>query len=104
MKTLDRLLSFSPERMFLTHYGCVENVPQLAEGLRAGLQRYQAMAQQSAQASDRHAVLFEALMGDAIKQLAAMHAPVDAAKARELLNFDIELNAQGLEFWLDHAA
>jgi len=104
MQTLDRLLSFAPERMFLTHYGCVENVPQLAESLRAGLQRYQALAHDTAQAPDRHAVLFEALMGDALTQLAALASPVDAATARKLLNFDIELNAQGLEFWLDHAA
>ncbi len=104
METLDRLLSFAPERMFLTHYGCVDNVAHLAAGLRAGLQRYQAIARQSAHATDRHTVLFEALMGDAITQLAALRAPVDATHARELLRFDIELNAQGLEFWLDHAA
>jgi glyoxylase-like metal-dependent hydrolase (beta-lactamase superfamily II) len=104
MQTLDRLLSFAPERMYLTHYGCVGNVPQLAESLRAGLRRYQALAHESARSPDRHAALSDALMADALGQLAALHAPVDAAQARTLLSFDIELNAQGLEFWLDHAA
>lgn len=99
--TLDRLLSFAPERMYLTHYGCVENVARLADDLRAGLRRYTALAAPLARAPDRHARLLEALMRDAMAALRALRGPLPEPRARELLAFDMELNAQGLEVWLD---
>lgn len=104
MKTLDRYLSFAPQRMFLTHFGCVEDVPRLAAELRAGLQRYQTLAREQAQAPQRHQALYDALMGDALQQLQQKGAPLDDDRSRALLAFDIELNAQGLEVWLDHQA
>src|SRR3546814_1897180 len=33
-QTLDRYLSFAPQRMFLTHYSQVQNAPELAQTLR----------------------------------------------------------------------
>jgi glyoxylase-like metal-dependent hydrolase (beta-lactamase superfamily II) len=104
MQTLDRLLAFAPQRMFLTHFGCVEDVPRLAQVLRAGIQRYQRIAEQLAQRPNRHAVLVEALAADALRELAMLDAPVSEARARKLLAFDMELNAQGLEVWLDARA
>lgn len=104
MQTLDRLLSFKPQRMYLTHYGCVENVERLAQTLRAGIERYRAIAGQLAKESNRHAKLVAALMADALRELAMLDAPVSEARARKLLAFDMELNAQGLGVWLDRPA
>ncbi len=104
LQTLDRFLSFAPERMFLTHFGCVDQVPRLATELRDGLARYQALAQRHAQAPERHATLVDALTADALAQLERLHCPLDPARSRALLAFDMELNAQGLEVWLDRAA
>jgi glyoxylase-like metal-dependent hydrolase (beta-lactamase superfamily II) len=100
MRTLDRLLSFAPQRMFLTHFGCVEDVARLAKVLRAGIERYQRIAEQLAKLPNRHAALVEALASDALRELAMLDAPVSEARARKLLAFDMELNAQGLEVWL----
>src|SRR3546814_7312768 len=38
-QTLDRYLSFAPQRMFLTHYSQVQNAPELAQTLRQGIAR-----------------------------------------------------------------
>lgn len=100
--TLDRLLSFAPQRMYLTHYGAVDDVPRLADTLRAGIARYAALAQALKSVPERHARLVQALNEDALAECARLHAPVDAAQATELLRFDMELNAQGLEHWVDH--
>ncbi|MES0874037.1 MBL fold metallo-hydrolase [Sinimarinibacterium thermocellulolyticum] len=104
MQTLDRLLSFAPQRMYLTHYGCVDNVEHLARMLRAGIERYRTIAEALAKQPQRHAKLVAALMADALRELAMLDAPVSEARARKLLAFDMELNAQGLEVWLDRAA
>lgn len=102
--TLDRLLSFDPQHMYLTHFGRVGDVVRLAGELRAGIKRYQALAQQCARAPDRHEQLVGNLTADALAQLQRLRCPLDEAKSRALLAFDMELNAQGLEVWLDKVA
>jgi Zn-dependent hydrolases, including glyoxylases len=104
-RTLDRLLAVAPQRMYLTHYGVVESVAALAASLRAQLDAYQRIARDLARLPDRHHRLVEALADDALARLAQQDAPLAPAAARALLAMDLELNAQGLEVWLDrHAA
>ena len=76
-------------------------VARLAQVLRAGIQRYRSIAEQLPKLPNRHAVLVEALAADALRELAILDAPVSEARARKLLAFDMELNAQGLEVWLN---
>ena len=102
--TLDRYLSFKPERMFLTHFSVVENVQKLATDLREGLHRYVALATPLRNAPQRHEALLEALNQDALAALKKLGSTMPEARVRELLAFDTELNAQGLEVWLDKPA
>lgn len=101
--TLERYLSFAPQRMFLTHYGMVENVTRLAGDLREGLQRYVTIATALRESEQRHQRLLAALGDDALAALKRLGSPVTEAQAHALLEFDLELNAQGLEVWLDKA-
>lgn len=100
-QTLERFMATDPAWMYLTHYGRVGDVGRLAADLRGGISIYQSLARQLADAPDRHAALKEALMVHALEELAALASPVDETTARELLAFDMELNAQGLGVWLD---
>ena len=102
--TLDRYLSYQPQRMYLTHYSVVEDVPALAAKLRAGIDRYVALGQSFAKAADRHEQLKAAMLDDALAELRARHNPVPEARVRALLEMDLELNAQGMAVWLDRAA
>jgi glyoxylase-like metal-dependent hydrolase (beta-lactamase superfamily II) len=101
LQTISRYLAVDPAYMFLTHYGRVGNVGQLAADLRGGIAMYQSIASHLADEPDRHARIYEALMLYSLEELAAMAAPVKDDVARDWLAFDIELNAQGLEVWLD---
>lgn len=101
LKTIGRYLTVNPAYMFLTHYGRVGNVAQLAADLRGGIAMYQSIATHLADEPDRHARIVEALMLYSLEELAAMSSPVKDDVAREWLAFDIELNTQGLEVWLD---
>ena len=104
MATLDRYLSHAPEAIYLTHYGRVREVPVLAARLRAGIERYVAVARGLRAASDRHAQLREALLADVLADLAARGHHMPAAEVESLLAIDLELNAQGLGVWLDQPA
>lgn len=100
-QTLDRYLSFAPQRMFLTHYASVENVPALAQTLRNGIARYELMATELAAVQDRHARLRRALTDDVLAAVRAHGCRLPDAEVRALLDDDLELNAQGLGVWLD---
>ncbi|MGH8461672.1 MAG: MBL fold metallo-hydrolase [Stenotrophobium sp.] len=102
--TLDRLLSRAPQRMYLTHFGMVQELPKLAADLRRGLRDYVRIAQSLATAPHRHYVLKEALMKQALHELADRDCELPELRCRALLDMDMELNAQGLGVWLDHSA
>lgn len=100
LQSLERLLAESPKYMYLTHYGRVGNVEQMAETLRRDLAAYQRIAREQADTPDVHARLTAALMQHHIDELSRLDHPMPEIRARKLLAFDTELNAQGLEVWL----
>ena len=99
--TLDRLLAYQPEQMFLTHYSRVGNVGKLAEDLRAGISRYVRLAEELREHPQRHQALRNALSEEALHSLRDLGSEMPEDEARKLLFFDMELNAQGLGVWLD---
>lgn len=99
--SLQRLLAKKPARMYLTHYGRVDAVEERARDLRQGLEDYQRMARELADASDRHERLRDRLMDYHVGQLRERGHSMPEARVRELLAPDSEINAQGLEVWLD---
>lgn len=102
--TLARYAAHAPRWMYLTHYGRVGGVQTLSEQLSAALIRYVQIARAcTAVGEQRHAHLAQALMHDALDQLRAHNAGADMARARELLKYDMELNAQGLGVWRDQS-
>lgn len=100
--SIDRLLGLRPQRIYLTHYGCVEDPPRLAARLHALIDEFVALAQASA-ASDheRHRELVDGLAAMLWRALQRHGCDMPRARALELLVLDIELNAQGLAVWLD---
>ena len=102
--TLGRLLEKSPAHVYLTHYSRIDAVQELAADLREGLAAYQRIAFANAEAKDRHARIYSALMDYHLGQLRARRNPLPEARQRELLDMDAEINAQGLGVWLDRLA
>jgi glyoxylase-like metal-dependent hydrolase (beta-lactamase superfamily II) len=99
--TLARILARQPQHVYLTHYSRIDAVAERAGDLREGLAAYQRIARASADAPNRHAQLYGQLMDFHLGQLRARGNPIDEARARDLLDMDVEINAQGLEVWLD---
>jgi glyoxylase-like metal-dependent hydrolase (beta-lactamase superfamily II) len=102
--SIERMLGFQPERMFLTHYGPVGEVPRLAAELHEQIDAMVAIARAHAGDPARHARIVADLT-DLYTRQARRHGCACAATAvRQWLAMDIELNAQGLEVWLDRSA
>lgn len=102
--SLDRILARSPAHVYLTHYSRVDAVQPLARALREGLADYVRIARGLAGVADRRARIAAALMDYHLDALRARASPVPASRARELLDLDVEINAQGLDIWLDREA
>ncbi len=101
-QSIDRIMSFNPQVVYLTHYGCVTNVQRLADCLHHMLDRFVELAKQVAMEGDkRHTLLVNGVKEILLTDLKAHEYIYSAEKALEILNLDIELNAQGLGVWLD---
>jgi glyoxylase-like metal-dependent hydrolase (beta-lactamase superfamily II) len=103
-RSLDLLLSYKPERMFLTHYGMVTEVERLADDLRQRLDKLTDIACRAAGRADRHQKILKDMTELLVEELARSACPLAKDQAIELFSLDLELNAQGLEVWLDRDA
>jgi len=99
-QSIQRLLARQPQRMYLTHYGEVGDVPRLAGLLFEQIDAMVALAQSLHHAEHRHEALKTGLAQLYRAQL-QHHGVVDIASGVASLALDIELNAQGLAIWLD---
>ena len=103
--TLDRMLAEAPQRMYVAHYGMVEgDLRACAAALRAGLDEHVRRALAAPAGPGRHAALRASLEEQLVAALARHGTPLPRARALALFEGDLELNAQGLEVWLDRDA
>jgi len=100
-----RLLDYSPDAMYLTHYGRVGNVRRLGamflEQLDAMVALGLSRASAPLDATARHHALVDGLAAIHLRSLRAHGCTLAEAHIRELLALDLELNAQGIAVWLE---
>jgi len=101
--SIERMLGYAPQQMFLTHYSRVTDIERLAHDLFVQIDAMVAIARAHAGAPDRHARIMDDLAHLYIARAQAHGCTFDAVRTRELLAMDIELNAQGLEVWIDRS-
>jgi glyoxylase-like metal-dependent hydrolase (beta-lactamase superfamily II) len=99
--SIDRMLGFKPQQMFLTHYSRVTDVERLAADLHVQIDAMVAIARAHADDAERHARIMDDLAQLYISRVRAHGCTLSDSRIREVLVMDIELNAQGLEVWLD---
>ncbi len=99
--TLDRLMAFRPERMYLTHYGMVERPGERVGYLHQAIDSYVAMARALGDSGDeRLPLLREELRKQLQEQLRKHGCSLPQAEIDRLLALDLDLCAQGLDVWL----
>jgi glyoxylase-like metal-dependent hydrolase (beta-lactamase superfamily II) len=99
--SIDRLLRYEPEAMYLTHYGRVTDVERLAKDLHETIDAMVAIARRHASAPDREqriAFDFIDLYADRAHR---QGVTLSTAEIVKVLEVDIRLNAQGVVVWLD---
>jgi len=101
--SIARMMSLVPQAMYLTHFGRVEDVARLAAEMHEQVDAMVSLAQACDGQPDRHRALAAALSEYYLERAQAHGVALDDAAVLQLLSMDIELNAQGLEIWLERA-
>lgn len=101
--SVQRLLQEQPRCMYLTHYGAVHEPEKLAVQFLRQVDAMADVARELAHAPERHERLKQAFADIYLRELQAMGCALPEPRLRDILATDLELNAQGLEVWVDKA-
>ncbi|SCX42737.1 Metallo-beta-lactamase superfamily protein [Nitrosospira sp. Nsp1] len=101
--SLDRLMTYNPSYAFLTHYGRIGHLPRHVAEMHDLIDAHVSIARKLHDAPNRHSALMEELGELLLQRVIAHGCKLPEEEIRSLLNLDVGLNAQGLEYWLDHA-
>lgn len=101
-QSIDRLLAYKPQAMYLTHYSRVTDVPRLGADLRRLLDAYVAVAQAARGEGEQRYNEIRAGLEEIIREEAARQGwSTTMEETLQILKVDLDLNAQGLAFWMD---
>lgn len=100
-KSIDRIMACKPDQVYLTHYSKVNDLQRLAADMHDCIDDYVAMALANEQASDRQAALRKAMFEYMCERLEEHGFKGDRDAIRSIMQIDVELNAQGLDVWLN---
>ena len=100
--SLDRILSFEPVDVYLTHYSRITGLPRLAADMHASLVAYVQLARSCAEKGDqRIACMRNRMHALLVKRVREHGCTLDQATVDSWLAMDVDLNAKGLAVWLD---
>ena len=97
--SIDKLIAMSPERMYLTHYGVLEEPEKYADGLHRHLDAYVEMITSQPQ-QGRYENVHELIKTYHREQVKQHGCKVTDDELDYYIGTDNELCAQGLEFWM----
>jgi glyoxylase-like metal-dependent hydrolase (beta-lactamase superfamily II) len=99
--TIDRLMSYRPQRIFQTHFGPVTDLERLAADLHAALRELVRIARTHAGAPDRRARIEQEMFDYFTERLDEHGYAGDLTRRHAFIDDDVRLNTAGLEVWLD---
>jgi len=99
--SVDRLMSYMPRAIYLTHYAEVRDLGRLANEMKARVRAFAGLGRRYADAPDRAGKLRNGMFAMMSAWLDEHGFPRDDNARHRLLDDDVELNCQGVEFWLD---
>lgn len=105
--SLDRMMALEPRAACPTHFGRLAEPRELVDGLRASIEAHRqlALAEEAEGGEAGRDQRLRAAVDRLLVEGARRHQPaIPAERARELLQLDIDLNAQGLHVWLQRRA
>jgi glyoxylase-like metal-dependent hydrolase (beta-lactamase superfamily II) len=98
--SVDRIMSYEPANLYLTHYSRVTELSRLTADMHAGIDAYVELAMACIDDDDPYPRVEAAMRDHLTGRLRAHGFEGDDARIDAILDDDICLNAQGLVSWL----
>jgi len=103
-RAIDRIMACEPQQVYLTHYSQVTDLARLADDMHRGIEDFVDIASRHAGHAERTVAIERALYAYLANRARAHGVEHSDDTLQELLGFDVKLNAQGLEHWLEHGS
>lgn len=103
-KAIDRVMALAPKQLYLTHYSRVGNLDRLADDMHQSINFFADLALSKAAANKRMEAIQQGLYDYLVERLRAHGFVGDEGIMHATLDFDISLNAMGLDVWLQRNA
>ncbi len=101
--SIDRVMSYTPATLYLTHYSSVTPSVKIIAGLHEQIDDYVRLTEKASAAGEQfEAVLSKELNDYLVRRCMNELSDVSEETARRWLKLDAGLNAQGLAFWWTH--
>ncbi len=102
-ESIEMLVSCQPEKMYLTHFGKVTDVPRLAADLHEMIDAFVRFAEQvrDQKGEERRQNVQQRMEDLYLSRLHEHGCECDRAQMMDILGSDISMNVLGLEVWLD---
>ncbi|MEJ8569727.1 MBL fold metallo-hydrolase [Elongatibacter sediminis] len=102
--SVERLMDAGPECLYLTHFGRVGDVRRLADDMIAGVNFLAKLGLHHRDAEDRTRAIEQDMFTWLTDRCREHGVTLGDEELTSILAPDVDLNTQGIEFWLDHAA
>lgn len=102
-EAIDRIMALAPRYLFPTHFSRIEAAPRLAQAMHDALDGFVELARKHRDSQGRSELMQQAMFDYLDSRLDAHGYAGGPALRHQILDDDIRLNVQGLEFWLDHS-
>ncbi len=101
--SIDKIMSYEPDTLYLTHYSSLTPTAKIVAGLHEQIEDYIMLTEKAAMAgNEMENVLTEELTDYLVRRGLNELDNLDEQTARDWINMDAKLNAQGLAFWWNH--
>jgi glyoxylase-like metal-dependent hydrolase (beta-lactamase superfamily II) len=102
--SIERILSFKPDAVYLTHFSRLASPAELGREVLRLLDRYVAIALAASVEGNKNAFIHDGLTTLLLNEAHAHGSRLSDEKILDICRLDLELNAQGLAYWLDAQA
>jgi len=100
--SMERMMTRSPECMYLTHFGRVQEVERLHRDMVSSVQYLAGLGESHDGQQNRDQRIRSAMMEWLVARARAHGVEMPDAQLEEVFAGDVDLNTQGVAFWLDH--
>ena len=101
LQSIDCLVSLEPENMYLTHFGAITPTTKVVKQLKRSIRRFSNIALDlQEQPENRVQIIEEKLTKFLLEVLEEMGCHQTPEFCKSVIESDMYLNAQGLDFWL----